>query len=508
MAIVRPQVVHLRRDLADGADAGATGRWGKRGGGGLALFFVETRDENGRLRGIRIDRLKDKLGTRKLPTAELTLDGTPATPVRGLANGVRNIAPMLNITRTWNAISACALMRRGIALARRLRDEAGGVRQTTDRAAVACGHAGRARGRVPGCAAPDLSRDRAARARGGGASWTKSGERLLRILTPLAKLTTARQAVAVTSECLEAFGGAGYVEDTGLPTLLRDAQVLTIWEGTTNVLALDSLRALNGEDGIGLLRDEIERCAAEYRPEGRVNPIDTARDAVDHAVAWLEEMGWPEPQRSGAARGRGARRFALTLGRALELALLAKHAHWSLPNEPHLVGGPGQRCCILRRYDWLRTEQTESSLGSLVIFNERAADVYSDHRGYLGGAYVTVPFDVEQVYGKKRVKIKATFDGVPYRGLLVRMGGPQHILIIRKDIRAQIGKEPGDEVEVMLKEDTAPRIRVAPAECSRLNWTMHPDAEAYLSSTFLHPPEGIRGLDHGREAGRNAANGG
>src|SRR5688572_31711663 len=61
---------------------------------------------------------------------------------------------------------------------------------------------------------------------------------LLRSLTPMMKLITAKQAVTVTSEVLESFGGAGYVEDTGLPVLLRDAQVLPIWEGTTNVLAL------------------------------------------------------------------------------------------------------------------------------------------------------------------------------------------------------------------------------------------------------------------------------
>src|SRR5690242_2413093 len=71
---------------------------------------------------------------------------------------------------------------------------------------------------------------------------------LLRLLTPVMKLTTAKQAVSVASEVLESFGGAGYIEDTGLPLLLRDSQVLPIWEGTTNVLALDTLRAL-GDDG-------------------------------------------------------------------------------------------------------------------------------------------------------------------------------------------------------------------------------------------------------------------
>src|SRR5207248_2121166 len=64
---------------------------GGAGGRGLALFYVELRDDEGRLRNIAINRLKDKLGTRKVPTAELTLDGTPAIPVAGLSDGVRNI---------------------------------------------------------------------------------------------------------------------------------------------------------------------------------------------------------------------------------------------------------------------------------------------------------------------------------------------------------------------------------------------------------------------------------
>src|SRR5687768_1164385 len=88
------------------------------GSRGLALFLVELRDANGRLRNIQVNRLKDKLGTRKVPTAELTLDGAPATLVGATTDGVRAITPMLSITRTWNAISAACAMRRGLALAR------------------------------------------------------------------------------------------------------------------------------------------------------------------------------------------------------------------------------------------------------------------------------------------------------------------------------------------------------------------------------------------------------
>src|SRR5690242_6657246 len=87
------------------------------GGRGLALFYLETRDDDGRPRNIQINRLKDKLGTRKVPTAELTLNGTPAQLVLGTTDGVRNIAPLLNVTRLWNGISAVSLMRRGVALA-------------------------------------------------------------------------------------------------------------------------------------------------------------------------------------------------------------------------------------------------------------------------------------------------------------------------------------------------------------------------------------------------------
>src|SRR6185503_17539 len=76
------------------------------------------RRPDGMPNGITLNRLKDKLGTRKVPTAELELTGTPATLVCGTGDGVKNIAPMLNVTRTWNSVSAVSFMRRGLALAR------------------------------------------------------------------------------------------------------------------------------------------------------------------------------------------------------------------------------------------------------------------------------------------------------------------------------------------------------------------------------------------------------
>lgn len=70
----------------------------------------------------------------------------------------------------------------------------------------------------------------------------------------------------------------------------------------------------------------------------------------------------------------------------------------------------------------------------------------------LDGAYIEFPYDAKAVFGKGRVKVRCTFDGFPYEGLLVRMGTPCHIVGVRKDIRAAIGKQPGDTVHVTLKE--------------------------------------------------------
>ena len=70
----------------------------------------------------------------------------------------------------------------------------------------------------------------------------------------------------------------------------------------------------------------------------------------------------------------------------------------------------------------------------------------------IDGAYVEIPFDVQAAFGKGRVKVLATFDGVPYNGSLVRMGTPGHIIGVRKDIRAELGKRPGDTVHVTVQE--------------------------------------------------------
>jgi acyl-CoA dehydrogenase len=294
------------------------------GSRGLALFYLELRDEEGRLQNIAINRLKDKLGTRKLPTAELSLEGAPAIAVSGLEQGVRNIAPMLGITRTWNAVAAAWGARRAVALAqdyaRRRKvfgkplmeqplhvDTLAGLEAEAQAVFLLAFRVVELLGRVEaGEASPQE-------------------ERLLRLLTSIAKLTTGKQGVAVASEVVESFGGAGYVNDTGLPRLLTDAQVLSIWEGTTNVLSIDALRALREEGVWEAFVSEVEGQLGPVQDSRLALLAEQARSSMRQAEQWLAET---RPNRE--ALEAGARRFALSLGRTLQLALLVQHAQWSL----------------------------------------------------------------------------------------------------------------------------------------------------------------------------------
>jgi alkylation response protein AidB-like acyl-CoA dehydrogenase len=305
-AVVGEMALTLARP--DGAGEGADA---------LGLFLVETRDAQGRWNGIHIDRLKDKLGTRELPTAEVHLDGARASAIGEPAHGVRLIAPMLNVTRSWNAVCALATMRRCIALAcdyatqrrafgRRL------IEQPLHRATLASLAAEfEAAFHLVFFVAELLGRathDELAAV----------DKVLLRVLTPLAKLWTGKLAVRIASETCEAFGGAGYIENTGIPQLLRDAQVFPIWEGTTNVLALDVLRAL-GADGI----DALSQAAGALL-------VEAGGDRHGIAAALQSAREWHAANlRSRDALEAGARGLALTLARSFAAALLARHAAWA-----------------------------------------------------------------------------------------------------------------------------------------------------------------------------------
>ncbi len=291
------------------------------GSEGLALFYIEPRDSAGRLHHIRVDRLKDKLGTRKLPTAELTLDGAPAQLVGNDRHGIRLIAPVLNQTRVWNTFAALSYYRRGLMLLRdyAARRQIGGLtlahlplQQDTFAGLLAefeaglhlALHVAELMGKSEHGQLDDRHRV------------------LLRLLIPIAKLLTARQTIAGLSEIVEGFGGAGYLEDTGIPGLMRDAQVFSIWEGSTDVLALDAMRVLVAEGTWAALQAALFALTAQATGlfDRELPQLRTAFDAAKQSLSGHANRC----ERDARARG-----VAMTIGRCYAFALLARHACWA-----------------------------------------------------------------------------------------------------------------------------------------------------------------------------------
>lgn len=297
------------------------------GSRGLSLFYAEvSRDENGQLNGIEVQRLKDKLGTRQMPTAELLLDGLPAHRLSEEGRGVASIANMLTITRIHNSVSATAAMRRVVQLARdyatrriafgKLLKDHPLHMQTLARMEV------ESRGAF--LLVMDVCR-LLGREETGIA--TQLETHLLRLLTPVVKLYTGKQAVAVVSEGLESFGGQGYIEDTGLPGLLRDAQVLSIWEGTTNVLSLDVLRCVARSTGM-VLHAYFTQTKSLLAGASSVSTLSPAVRAVECALAQLELLVQEAATKEPSYLELAARDLAYSLARIYTGALLIDHAAW------------------------------------------------------------------------------------------------------------------------------------------------------------------------------------
>lgn len=237
-----------------------------------SLFYLELKSEDGRWNGISVDRLKDKLGTKALPTAELAMDGAKASLIGERGRGIKTASQLLNTTRLHNAACSVGTMtmcsalieehsNQRYAFGKLICDQPGHVQMVaTLRARLA--------------ASTELLCETAlllGKAEAGVA--TPQESQRLRLLTPMVKLYTAREAIRFASETVEAFGGMGYIEDTGIPRLYRDAQVFSIWEGTTNILALDVLRAMQAEGAFAALISDLQerlRGAAQSLTRGRV----------------------------------------------------------------------------------------------------------------------------------------------------------------------------------------------------------------------------------------------
>lgn len=248
---------------------------------GLRTFLMLPRGNP----GFAIDRLKEKLGVRSMPTGEVTLTDAPVEEI----GGFEAMADMLNLSRLYNAVASVALMGRAIHEARWYVER----RRAFGRAVIEFPLVQETLAELEAqqLRALLLTFEAVEAMRRGDAE-------LLRILTPIAKQRTGKLAVSIASEAMELVGGNGYIEDWPMARLLRDAQVLPIWEGTTNILVLDTLRAARRE-------------RAHERMLARLDP--RLASELASSLATLEE--------------RDARRWVDRLTRAFETALLRENGY-------------------------------------------------------------------------------------------------------------------------------------------------------------------------------------
>lgn len=230
---------------------------------GLSAFYAPMRrkaaDGTIEMNGVSIQRLKPKLGTKALPTAELVLTGMRGYLIGKEGQGVKEISAILNITRIHNAISALGFLGRGLAISRAharvrkvegklLRDIPAHVRTMAANQLSYAAHMQLGFFCVallgiterPESFEPSLVKD------------VGQASALLRLLTPVAKAQCSKTAVHGLQECMESLGGIGYLEDEqefNIARLSRDSNVLCIWEGTTDVMASDVVRVMKGRDG-------------------------------------------------------------------------------------------------------------------------------------------------------------------------------------------------------------------------------------------------------------------
>ncbi|MFA6238707.1 MAG: acyl-CoA dehydrogenase family protein [Bacteriovorax sp.] len=220
------------------------------GSRGLSLFYIELKNENSENNNFEIIRIKEKLGTNALPTAEIILRGTKATLVGNVGDGVKNISSMFNITRLYNAITSVGAFRRILALAVDYSDKRSAFNKAIGQHPLNIAVLATAKIDYHACfhltflVSELLGNDEIYEKDNALELEHEDIKKLLRLLTPVAKLYTAKKVCRATSELLEVFAGVGYIEDSGIPRLYRDNQVFSIWEGTTNVLSLDLLRAM------------------------------------------------------------------------------------------------------------------------------------------------------------------------------------------------------------------------------------------------------------------------
>ncbi|GAA1524517.1 acyl-CoA dehydrogenase family protein [Streptomyces albidochromogenes] len=239
--------------------------------GGLSCFLVPRILADGTRNVFRIQRLKDKLGNRSNASSEVEFDGTWARLVGEEGRGVRTIIEMVAATRLDCVIGSAALMRQSVAQATHhaaYRSAFGGklidkplMRNVLADLALESEAATTLALRLAAAYDSDSEQDRA----------------FLRLAVPAAKYWVTKRCTPVAAEALECLGGNGYVEESGLPRLLRESPLNSIWEGSGNVQALDVLRALQREPlALNAFLTEIGQArGADHRLDGAIKNLLT-----------------------------------------------------------------------------------------------------------------------------------------------------------------------------------------------------------------------------------------
>lgn len=288
---------------------------GASGTKGLGLFLVLRREPEGNSATIRIHRLKDKLGVRSMPTGEVTFEDTEAFLIAGENEGFKQMAEMLNLSRLYNAVASVAGMRRAVLEAIRYGATRRAFGQRLDELPLWRATMADLAAEHLGIFALVFETVRALDRADNGDQEARS---LMRIAIPIAKALSGKLAVFAVSEAMEAIGGNGYIEESILPRLLRDCQVLPIWEGTTHILVLDALRAIQKEGCHEALFARIRLALA------RARGLDTG--AVEARLAGDASRLDTLLLQPAELQQREARQWLESAGRTLTLALLLESA--------------------------------------------------------------------------------------------------------------------------------------------------------------------------------------
>ncbi len=262
---------------------------------GVSLFLLPRTLEGGAANAYRILRLKDKLGTRSMASGEIRLEGAQAWLVGEAGRGFVQMADMINNSRLSNGVRSAGLMQRAVSeafyIARQRRAfgktliEQPLMRRQLLKILLPCEQA-----RSMVLQSAEILR----RAEGGD----KQAYALLRILTPLIKFRACRDARKVTADAMEVRGGCGYIEEWGDPRLFRDAQLGSIWEGTSNIVALDVRRAILREQSLEALAPWL----AHYLSEAKLGSELQQQFAAAQEQVWALAAASAQPEGTALAR--------------------------------------------------------------------------------------------------------------------------------------------------------------------------------------------------------------